>query len=183
VTGLPGAAPEEELLAPVDLGAVLCFVAGAINAGGFLAVGLYTSHMSGVVSAMADYAVLGQGLLVWIGLWSLLAFMGGAMTTALMVRWALRRDLRSAYSRPLLLEAILLLVFGVFGAGIEAHSLALVPYTVVLLCFIMTSTFTIVWSPISSSPSTAPSSTPICWSRLSARREGDAVIPPAMGER
>ena len=134
---LPGAAPEEELLAPVDLGAVLCFVAGAINAGGFLAVGVYTSHMSGVVSAMADYAVLGQGLLVWIGLWSLLAFMGGAMTTALMVRWALRRDLRSAYSRPLLLEAILLLVFGVFGAGIEAHSLALVPYTVVLLCFIM----------------------------------------------
>jgi len=59
VTGLPGAAPEEELLAPVDLGAVLCFVAGAINAGGFLAVGLYTSHMSGVVSAMADNAVLG----------------------------------------------------------------------------------------------------------------------------
>lgn len=137
MTGLPGAAPEEELLAPVDLGAVLCFVAGAINAGGFLAVGVYTSHMSGVVSAMADNAVLGQGLLVWIGLWSLLAFMGGAMTTALMVRWALRRDLRSAYSRPLLLEAILLLVFGVFGAGIEAHSLALVPYTVVLLCFIM----------------------------------------------
>ena len=63
--------------------------------------------------------------------------MGGAMTTALMVRWALRRDLRSAYNRPLLLEAILLLVFGVFGAAIDAHSLALVPYTVVLLCFIM----------------------------------------------
>jgi uncharacterized membrane protein YoaK (UPF0700 family) len=98
---------------------------------------MYTSHMSGVVSSMADNAVLGQGLLVWIGLWSLLAFIGGAMATALMVRWALRRNLRSAYSRPLLVEAILLLVFGIFGAAIDAHSMALVPYTVVLLCFIM----------------------------------------------
>ena len=121
----------------VELGAVLCFVAGAINAGGFLAVGMYTSHMSGVVSSMADNAVLGQWLLVWIGLWSLLAFVGGAMTTALMVRWALRRNLRSAYSRPLLVEAVLLLVFGLFGAAIDARSVALVPYAVVLLCFIM----------------------------------------------
>ena len=73
MNGLPGAAPEEELLSPVNLGAVLCFVAGAINAGGFLAVGMYTSHMSGVVSAMADNAVLGQGVLVWIGLWAWLS--------------------------------------------------------------------------------------------------------------
>ena len=137
MTGLPGAAPEEELLSPVELGAVLCFVAGAINAGGFLAVGMYTSHMSGVASSMADNAVLGQWLSVWIGLWSLLAFVGGAMTTALMVRWALRRNLRSAYSRPLLVEAVLLLVFGLFGAAIDERSLALVPYAVVLLCFIM----------------------------------------------
>ena len=125
------------MLSHVELGAVLCFVAGAINAGGFLAVGMYTSHMSGVASSMADNAVLGQWLSVWIGLWSLLAFVGGAMTTALMVRWALRRNLRSAYSRPLLVEALLLLVFGLFGAAIDARSVALVPYAVVLLCFIM----------------------------------------------
>jgi len=125
------------VLSHVELGAVLCFVAGAINAGGFLAVGMYTSHMSGVASSMADNAVLGQWLSVWIGLWSLLAFVGGAMITALMVRWALRRNLRSAYSRPLLVEALLLLVFGLFGAAIDARSVALVPYAVVLLCFIM----------------------------------------------
>ena len=115
MTGAPGAASEGRVLSHVELGAVLCFVAGAINAGGFLAVGMYTSHMSGVVSSMADNAVLGQWLAVWIGLWSLLAFVGGAMTTALMVRWALRRNLRSAYSRPLLVEAVLLLVFGLIG--------------------------------------------------------------------
>ena len=137
MTGAPSTPLGGRVLSHVELGAVLCFVAGAINAGGFLAVGMYTSHMSGVVSSMADNAVLGQGLAVWIGLWSLLAFVGGAMTTALMVRWALRRNLRSAYSRPLLVEAVLLLVFGLFGAAIDARSLALVPYAVVLLCFIM----------------------------------------------
>ena len=137
MTGAPGAPGGGRVLSHVELGAVLCFVAGAINAGGFLAVGMYTSHMSGVVSSMADNAVLGQWLAVWIGLWSLLAFVGGAMTTALMVRWALRRNLRSAYSRPLLVEAVLLLVFGLFGAAIDARSMALVPYAVVLLCFIM----------------------------------------------
>lgn len=121
----------------VALGAVLCFVAGAINAGGFLAVGMYTSHMSGVVSSMADHLVLGHGVLLWIGFGSLMAFVGGAMTTAMMVRWALRRHLRSAFGRPLLVEALLLLVFGLFGAAIDARSVALVPYTVVLLCFIM----------------------------------------------
>jgi len=121
----------------VPLGAVLCFVAGAINAGGFLAVGMYTSHMSGVVSAMADNLVLGSWLLVWIGFCSLTAFMGGAVTTTMMVEWALRRNLRSAYGRPLLVEAMLLLVFGLFGAAIDARSVVLVPYTVVLLCFIM----------------------------------------------
>jgi len=36
------------------LGRWLAFIAGAANAGGFLAVGQYTSHMSGIVSALAD---------------------------------------------------------------------------------------------------------------------------------
>jgi len=41
------------------LGLVLAFIAGAINAGGFLAVQQYTSHMTGIVSSMADNLVLG----------------------------------------------------------------------------------------------------------------------------
>ena len=45
--------------ANVRLGFVLAFVAGATNAGGFLAVHQYTSHMTGIVSAMADHLVLG----------------------------------------------------------------------------------------------------------------------------
>jgi uncharacterized membrane protein YoaK (UPF0700 family) len=119
------------------LGATLCFVAGATNAGGFLAVGQYTSHMSGIVSSVADNLVLGQLSLALAGLASLIAFIGGAMTTAWMVNWGLRRNLQSAYGRPLLLEAVLLLVFGLFGTGINFFAGLFVPLTVLVLCFIM----------------------------------------------
>ena len=45
--------------ADTQIGLVLTFVAGATNAGGFLAIGQYTSHMSGIFSAMADHLALG----------------------------------------------------------------------------------------------------------------------------
>lgn len=47
-----------------QLGFGLAFVAGAINAGGFLTVQQYTSHMTGIVSAMADNLALGAHDLV-----------------------------------------------------------------------------------------------------------------------
>ncbi|MDP3652634.1 MAG: YoaK family protein [Rhodoferax sp.] len=119
------------------LGATLCFVAGATNAGGFLAVGQYTSHMTGVLSGVADNLVLGQVSLALVGLASLFAFIGGAMTTTWMVNWALRRKLQSAYGRPLLVEAALLLLFGLFGTGINFFAHLFVPLTVLVLCFIM----------------------------------------------
>ena len=119
------------------LGAVLAFVAGATNAGGFLAVGTYTSHMTGVVSALADQLVLGNLVLAGAALGALLAFLLGAMTTALLVNWGLREKLTSAYGLPLLLESLLLLIFGIFGAAISLWSQFFLPLTVVLLCFIM----------------------------------------------
>ena len=42
------------------LGALLAFNAGAINAGGFLVVGMYTSHMTGFASMISDMLVLGS---------------------------------------------------------------------------------------------------------------------------
>ncbi len=119
------------------LGVTLAFVAGAANAGGFLAVGQYTSHMTGVVSSLADNIVLGNGVLVAAALGALIAFMAGAATTAWIVNWSLRRHLRSAYSLPLLLEALSLLVFGLFGAAISGFPYLMAPLTVLLLCFIM----------------------------------------------
>ena len=121
----------------LKLGSVLAFVAGAINAGGLLAVGQYTSHMTGIVSSVADNLVLGQAWLALSGLIALLAFLSGAICTTWLVNWAMRLELRSAYGLPLMLEAALLLVFGLFGASLDLLQAVLVPLTVVLLCFIM----------------------------------------------
>ena len=53
-------APERTRRTDVHLGLFLAFNAGAINAGGFLAVSQYTSHMTGLVSEMADHLALGD---------------------------------------------------------------------------------------------------------------------------
>jgi len=119
------------------LGAMLAFVAGATNAGGLLAVGQYTSHMTGIVSGMADHLVLGDAKLVLIAFASLASFLVGAMTTAVLVNWGMRQRLHSVYSLPLLLEAGALLLFGLLGASLNMATALLVPVTVLLLCFLM----------------------------------------------
>jgi uncharacterized membrane protein YoaK (UPF0700 family) len=117
------------------LGRSLAFVAGAVNAGGFFAVGQYTSHMSGIVSALADNLVLGNTALLWGGLASLIAFFCGAATSAVLINWGRRREAHSRYALPLLLEAALLMVFGLMGARVA--QLGHIEAIVALLCFIM----------------------------------------------
>jgi uncharacterized membrane protein YoaK (UPF0700 family) len=117
------------------VGCALAFVAGAINAGGFLAVRQYTSHMTGIVSAAADRLALGAGGLALDALGALLCFLLGAACTAIMVNHARRHALASEYALPLLLEAALLLAFGMLGARLAA--IDFVPAAVMLLCFMM----------------------------------------------
>ncbi|OZI20328.1 hypothetical protein CAL26_22625 [Bordetella genomosp. 9] len=119
------------------LGVSLAFVAGAANAGGFLAVGQYTSHMTGIVSALADHAALGEITLVFAGMCALLAFLIGAGVSAILINWGRRRGAHSEYAMPLMLEAALLLVFGLMGTQLEQQRMLVVPATVGLLCFIM----------------------------------------------
>ena len=120
-----------------QLGWVLAFTAGAINAGGFLAVQQYTSHVTGMVSALADNLVLGHGALVVDALVAVLAFLLGAMVCAQLVNHARRRAMASEYALPLLLEAGLILVFGLLGPWLAHYEGLLLPFTVLLLCFIM----------------------------------------------
>lgn len=120
-----------------QLGVALAFVAGATNAGGFLAVHQYTSHMTGIVSSIADNLALGLNGLVWAGLGSLLAFIAGATCSSMMVHYARRQGLHSEFALPLLLEATLLLAFGGLGARLASIEGLFVPLTVSLLTFIM----------------------------------------------
>ncbi|MDH0864530.1 YoaK family protein [Mitsuaria sp. GD03876] len=120
------------------LGLLLAFNAGAVNAGGFLVLQRYTSHMTGFASQLADGAVLGQGTLVLNALGAILAFLCGAAVCAMLVNWARQHGLRSVYALPLMLEAALLFPFGLMGAiTLTWHTPFAVPLTVLLLAFIM----------------------------------------------
>ena len=119
------------------LGFALAFVAGAANAGAFLAVGLYTSHMTGILSSMADNLALGEIGLVMGAVGAVFSFLLGAMTSAIMINYGRRRAWRSQFALPLLLEAGLFLVFGLMGSTLAGVTGLFVPATVMLLCFTM----------------------------------------------
>lgn len=120
------------------LGLLLAFNAGAMNAGGFLVLHMYTSHMTGFASQIADAIVLGHTTLLLNALGAILAFVCGAAVAAIQINWGRQHRLRHPYALPLLLEAALLLPFGLMGAlTLNWHTPFAVPLTVLLLSFTM----------------------------------------------
>ncbi|MBT9332250.1 YoaK family protein [Paracidobacterium acidisoli] len=113
----------------------LAFVAGATDAGGFFAIGHYSSHMSGVISSLSSDLALGRRWLLLIGGVSVLSFFLGSFFTTLFVRWARRRELECEYALPLIAEAALLLWFGCRGRNFAGDQAVMV--TVMVLCFAM----------------------------------------------
>jgi uncharacterized membrane protein YoaK (UPF0700 family) len=119
------------------LGLTLAFVAGAVNAGGYVAVSRYTSHMTGIVASISNQLALGEYRLAAGGLAAYVSFLGGAATSAILINWARRRKRHSRYALPLMIEAFLLLAFGLLGANRPLPAGLLVPATVLLLCYTM----------------------------------------------
>jgi uncharacterized membrane protein YoaK (UPF0700 family) len=131
------ASVERTQVANIRLASVLAFIAGSINAGGFLAVRQYTSHMSGIVSAMADNIALANYALVLAGLAAVTSFIAGAMLCAIVTHWGGRLLLHSRYALALVIESALLVAFSIRGSAWDQHKLLPIPMTVSLLCFIM----------------------------------------------
>ena len=115
----------------------MAFVAGAVNAGGFLAVSHYTSHMTGVVSSMADELADGDLATALAALAMMLSFLAGAFVCTTLISFGQRRRMRSRYALTLVLEALLMLVFGFMGNRLQQEIRFTLPSTVMLLCFIM----------------------------------------------
>lgn len=123
------------VITETGLGVCLAFVAGAVNAGGFLLVGQYTSHMSGILSAVADSLALGAFALAAAGVVAILSFLFGAATSAVLINWGRRNPGHHPYALPLRLEAALLLLLGLVGGMLRLGPA--VAMAVPLLCFLM----------------------------------------------
>ncbi|MCX6548009.1 MAG: YoaK family protein [Acidobacteria bacterium] len=115
----------------------MAFVAGAVNAGGFLAVSHYTSHMTGVVSSMADELAAGDLGTALAALAMMVSFLAGAFLCTTLISFGQRHRMRSRYALTLVLEAGLMLVFGFMGSRLQEELRFTLPTTVMLLCFIM----------------------------------------------
>lgn len=115
----------------------LAFIAGAVNAGGFLAVGRYTSHISGAVSSIGDEFTLGHPSLAIAALAVVISFFTGAFAATMLISLGKRRRFRSKYAFSLMLEAVLLLIFGVIGWRFNQRYEFYLPVTVILLSIVM----------------------------------------------
>jgi uncharacterized membrane protein YoaK (UPF0700 family) len=115
----------------------LAFVAGAVNAGGFLAVQAYTSHVTGTVSRVADEMILGHPALALAAVGIVTCFLAGAFSAGLLISLGKRLRFQSHYALSLMLEAALLLIFGFMGANLHQIHRFFVPLTAALLSFVM----------------------------------------------
>jgi uncharacterized membrane protein YoaK (UPF0700 family) len=131
------AARERSKHADMQLGVILAFVGGAINAGGFLAVGQYTSHMTGIVSSIGDALALHAYDAALSAVLFLTCFISGATLSSFLVNAARLRHYHSVYAAPLMLEAVLLLVFGFSATGLFPSVAFSLHATIGLLCFLM----------------------------------------------
>ncbi|MFH5774352.1 YoaK family protein [Paracoccus sp. NGMCC 1.201697] len=116
------------------LARILAFIAGAANAGGFFALGQYTSHMTGYLSQVADSLIGGRLVVLGSALLAISSFVAGAALSSLLINWARSRKFRELYAIPLALQGFLLACFSTGGilSGPVGHLFALA-----CLCFIM----------------------------------------------
>ena len=123
---------------PTDnaLSCIFAFTAGAINSGGFLAIGQYTSHMTGILASISDNLILGA---TNSALWAAVAitiFCTGAAFSAYLINRLRAKFWGRQFAGLILLEALLILAFGMVGrvgSGTDVSFGVLAG----LLCFIM----------------------------------------------
>jgi len=99
---------------------VMAFVAGAINAVGFVAVAIYTSHMTGMTASVSDHIAVGEWRLIIPPGTAIVSFILGAASTAILFNWMRRRETAGRFAVVLVLESLLILLFGLLADSLDA---------------------------------------------------------------
>lgn len=116
------------------LATFLAMIAGAANAGGFFALGQYTSHMTGYLSQLADNIAILQVKAMFVSVLAISAFITGAAFSTILINWARSHAGRQQYALPLVVQGSCMACFslgGIFSS--EAGRL----FSLACLCFIM----------------------------------------------
>ncbi len=86
----------------------LAGIAGALNAAGFYAVGVFSSNMTGNVAALADHLALADLAAAATYLALVAIFVSGATVSTLLINAGRRRQIAGIYAFSILAEAVLL---------------------------------------------------------------------------
>ena len=96
------------------LGAICAFVSGAINAGGFISLGQYTSHITGVVATAADSVALQNIVLAIKSVGFVFQFFLGAFFATLLIQYAQTLKLHSRFALAFLVNGCVLVFLGIW---------------------------------------------------------------------
>ncbi|MCP3426880.1 DUF1275 domain-containing protein [Rothia sp. AR01] len=114
---------------------LLVLIAGALNAVGFVAVGMYTSHMTGMFADLAANTLAFDVGLIVAGVLAICSFVLGAVSSTVLFTWGSRHRLASRYANVLVIEGFLMLFIGLLaGTADQQHYERLL---VIPLCFTM----------------------------------------------
>ena len=105
----------------IRLAVLLAGIAGALNAAGFQAVGLFSANMTGNVSALSDHLGLGQFSAAALFGSLIVLFIAGAFVSGLLIEAGRKRQVRAIYAFSIALEGLLLLLLG--GLDVIVHTL------------------------------------------------------------
>jgi uncharacterized membrane protein YoaK (UPF0700 family) len=121
-----------------DLGLAifLAFIAGGANAGGFMLLGSYASHMTGNLSQIGDQLALFNFALALKSAAAVVTFVLGAAVSAALINWARLKRSSHRFAIPLGLQGLLFLGFALFGLDPTPAPAATLS-ALLLLCFIM----------------------------------------------
>ncbi|WP_069661066.1 YoaK family protein [Arcticibacter eurypsychrophilus] len=102
----------------IRLALLLCMSAGVVNVTGFIAFGILTTNVTGHVAVFADQLSNGNfSSARMVGLW-MLTFLAGAFFSSLWLRLTTNNK-RFAFTVPIIVEIIILLLVGYFGYGFD----------------------------------------------------------------
>jgi uncharacterized membrane protein YoaK (UPF0700 family) len=132
----PPGPPPRTFRANATVAVLLGAVAGALNAGGFFAVGVYTSHVTGHWSKVGDELALGHFAIAAKFVGFVVAFFLGAFSSTILIEYDTSGTRRVRYLKPLVLEIVLLAAFVVLGKLRESDP-SVVPWLTAVLCFTM----------------------------------------------
>lgn len=118
----------------LGLATILAAIAGAANAGGFFALGQYTSHMTGYLSQLADSLAIAQFWVALVCSLAIAAFIAGAAFSTVLINWARGRALHQQYAWPMAMQGAFLVCFS-WGGIFESEAGRL--FSLTCLCFIM----------------------------------------------